>query len=89
MRHGRAAVRHGQSALGPLGARLRGSIHAGELGEHAGAVEFAGGAAVGEPRRFRAVPSLRALFRLTVMRAGLTVGSHLSVTMYKKLAHLF
>ena len=51
MRHGRAAVRHGRRALGLLGSRLRGSIHAGELGEHAGAVEFAGGAAIGEPRR--------------------------------------
>ena len=51
MRHGRATVRHGRRALGLLGSRLRGSVHAGELGEHAGAVEFAGGAAVGELRR--------------------------------------
>ena len=61
----------------------------GGLGGHYGAILVAGDAAVGELRQFHAVPSRRALFRLTVMRARLTVGSRLSVTMYKKLAHLF
>ena len=65
------------------------SIGVGGRGEHGGTLLVVREAAVGEPRWFRAVPSRRALFRLTVMRARLTVGSRLSVTMYKKLAHLF
>ena len=55
VRHGRAAVRHGRRAYGPLGSRLRGSIEAWELGEHAGAVQFPGGVAVGEFHRRRTV----------------------------------
>ena len=57
------------------------SINAGDHGEHGGTLLVVREAAVGEPCWFRAVPSRRALFRLTVMRARLTVGSRLSVTM--------
>ena len=77
-------MRHGRLTWSPLQLRVSSSIDAGDHGEHGGTLLVAGEAAVGELHRFRAVAAASPIFRLTAMRAQLTSGPRLTVTVYSK-----
>ena len=77
-------MRHGRRTLRPVESRLRGSIDAGDLGEHGGTGAIVGDAAIGELRRVHVEQAVSPVFHVADARAQLTSGPRLTVTEYSK-----